>query len=446
MSALGPAAVAIAAERLGRVARGVARAPIRPLSGRVVSLHGPLLRAAMAGARQGGLCEIHGRGGAPLPAEVVGFDGPHALLCPFGDTAGLGAGAEVRPVDAALRLPVGRGLLGRVVDAFAAPLDGRGPIAGPLRRMPARGGAPAALERPLIDTPLPTGVRAIDGPLTLGRGQRMALLGPPGAGKSSLLAAIARGAEADAVVIGLVGERGREVREFLDRDLPREARGRTACFVSTSDRPAVERALCVQAATAAAEALRDEGLSVLLLIDSLTRTARALREIGLAAGEAPGRRGYPASVGAALSALMERAGRAQAGEITAVYSVLTEGDGEDDPIAEEVRSLSDGHVVLSADLAEAGHFPAIDVPRSLSRVMRAVTSDAHGGSAARLRARLAKWREIEMLVQIGEYEAGRDREADRAIEAHPRIMAFLRQGAERGGPLAAMPGLMRAAS
>lgn len=431
---------------LERLSCRMARAPLRPLSGQIVGLHGPVLRAVMAGPERGAVCRVMHRTREPILAEIIGFDGPHALLCPFGDTEGLASGAEVRPLGGTLTLPMGRGLLGRVVDAFGAPLDGAGPTEGPHRPMPARCRGLPALDRPLIEAPLPTGVRAIDGPLTLGRGQRVALLGPPGAGKSSLLAMIARGAQVDAIVIGLVGERGREVREFLDRDLPREARGRTVCVVATSDRPAVERALCAQAATAAAEALRDEGLSVLLLLDSLTRTARALRDIGLAAGEAPGRGGYPPSVQAALSVLIERAGRASLGEITGVYTVLTEGDGEDDPIAEEIRSLTDGHLVLSARLAEAGHFPAIDVVRSLSRVMPAVTSEGHREAAARLRARLAKWREIEMLVQIGEYEAGTDREADQAIEARPRIEHFLRQEGEAAAPLSELRGLMRRAA
>jgi type III secretion protein N (ATPase) len=289
------------------------------------------------------------------------------------------------------------------------------------------------MERPLIDTPLVTGIRAIDGLTTLGRGQRVGVFGPPGVGKSMLLAGIARQTEADVIVIGLVGERGREVREFVERDLPAEARTRVCVVAATSDRSPAERAICALSATAVAEGFRNEGLSVLLLVDSLTRTARAFREIGLAAGEPPTRRGYPASVYPMLPAIIERAGRHPKGDITAIYTVLLEGDGQVDPIAEEVKSLTDGHLMLRRALAEKGHFPALDPLGSLSRSMGAVVSARQSSAASLMRSRLAKYQDMELLLQVGEYVGGSDPEADVAIQAKSRIDQFLRQSVDERG-------------
>ncbi len=420
---------------------------IRPRAcfGKVIEVRGPILRAAFAGLHNGAICEVMRPGRARLLAEVIGVAEEIVTLSPFGSTDRIAAGDIVARSDEALSLPAGPALLGRVVDAFGQPLDGQPPADDAMRR-PIRCAVPGAMDRPLIATPLATGLRVIDGLMTLGRGQRVGIFGPPGAGKSTLLAAIARHTAADVIVIGLVGERGREVREFVERDLPQKSRSRIVVVAATSDRPAVERALCAHSATAVAESFRDAGKSVLLLIDSLTRTARALREIGLAAGEAPTRRGFPASVYPALPAIIERAGRTEAGDITALYTVLLEDDKQADPIAEEVKSLTDGHFMLSRNLAEKGHYPALDVLESLSRSMGAIVPQSHRNAAARLRALMAKHREIELLLQIGEYERGSDPEADAAIAAKDQIERFLCQQPGEAAPFeSTLAGMQRVA-
>jgi ATP synthase in type III secretion protein N len=419
---------------LTSVRDGIQHVTPRIRHGRLTQVRGPVLRAEFAGLTHGAICQIACGRTQPLLAEVIGIEGDDVILSPFGMVEGIAAGAVVTRSDSALTISIGAPLLGRVLDAFGAPLDGLGPLPADIAHYPIKGGVPAAMDRPLIDTPLPTGLRAIDATMTLGRGQRVGIFGPPGTGKSTLLAAIARHTAADVIVIGLVGERGREVREFVDRELPPEARRRVVVVVATSDRPAVERALCAHSATAVAEGFRDAGQSVLLLIDSLTRTARALREIGLAAGEAPTRRGFPASVYPALPAIIERAGRHVKGDITALYTVLLEGDKQADPIAEEVKSLTDGHFLLNRSLAEKGHYPALDVLESLSRSMTAIVPKEHRESAGRLRALLAKYRDIELLLQVGEYSGGGDPEADAAIAAKPEIDAFLRQSSDETLP------------
>ena len=402
-------------------------APVYVPTGRITGAVGTVIRAEMPHAAIGELCRLPLPDGGRLEAEVIGFDAGAVLLAPLGDLRGLPMDAEIVGTGRARRIEVGPGLRGRVVGADARPLDGRGPVAGPLVAAPLAGPPPDAMLRPVIREPFPVGVRAIDGLLTCARGQRVGLFGAAGGGKSTLLAQLVRGAPCEICVVALVGERGREVREFVEDVLGAEALARSVVVVATSDRPAVERAGAAHAATRIAEAFRDEGADVLLVIDSLTRFARAQREIGLSAGELPTRRGFPNSVFTALPGLLERAGLGATGAITAFYTVLVEGEADADPVAEEARSILDGHVVLSPALAARGHYPAIDVLASKSRLMPAVTGEAHRADAASLQAMMASAAEVEFLVQVGEYRAGSDALADRALARRAAIDAFLRQ-------------------
>ncbi len=418
--------------QLSQVAGLVRAAAPRPAHGRIVRAVGTVLRAVLPDARLGELCQLTDPGrAAPLLAEIVGLDGDEAILAPIGETAGLSAGAEVVPLGDVLRVPVGAGLLGRVLDGLGQPLDAATRGALPqCERRPCNVAPPAALERRLVDSVLPVGVRAIDALLTCGEGQRIGIYGEPGGGKSTLLASLVRGAQAEIVVVALVGERGREVRDFIERQLDAAARARTVLVVATSDRPAVERLKAAYTATTIAEAFRDEGRRVLLVMDSVTRFARALREIGLAAGEPPTRRGFPPSVMAELPRLMERAGPGANGSITAFYTVLVEGDGSGDPIAEETRGILDGHIVLSPKIAAAGQYPAIDMLASRSRVMDAIVDAEHRGQAAHVREMMHRYGEIEFLVQVGEYARGADARNDAALDGIGAIRDFLRQAAD----------------
>jgi type III secretion protein N (ATPase) len=393
--------------------------------GRVTEVLGTLVKATLVQARVGELCELRTRRKTALRAEVVGFRGNSAILTPFGSIAGLSGGTEVIATRRRFTVPVGTGLLGRVLDGFGNPVDGGGPLTG--REEAVDADPPAALLRRPITRVCETGVRLIDSLLTVGQGQRIGVIAPVGVGKTTLMGMLARGTRADVNVVALIGERGREVGEFLQRTLGPEGLKRSVLVVTTSDRPAVERVKCAQVATAIAEGFRRDGRNVLLLVDSITRYARALREIGLASGEAPTRRGFPPSVFAALPRLLERAGNDDHGTITAFYTLLIEGDEESDPIAEEVRSLLDGHLQLSRAQAQAHQFPAIDVLASLSRVMSAITPPKQQEAAARVRGWLAKYREIELLVQMGEYRQGADAEADEAIARMPALRKFLHQ-------------------
>jgi type III secretion protein N (ATPase) len=340
--------------------------------------------------------------------------------------AGLGPDDPVVATGGPLEVQGGPSLLGRVLDGLGRPLDGT-PLPAGLRSVPVDRAPPPALARQPVTRPLATGVRAIDAFTTLGIGQRMGLFAGSGVGKSSLLGAIARGTGADAVVVALVGERGREVGDFLEHALGERGRRRSIVVVATSDAPALERLRAVQVATAQAECLRDEGASVMLLVDSITRVARAQREVGLAAGEPPARRGYPPSVFALLPRLLERSGQADRGSITALYTVLVEGGDMDEPIADEVRGILDGHIVLERAIAARGHYPAIDITASLSRVMGNVVDERHARAARRVRALLAAYEEKRDLIALGAYVRGSVQLVDQAIEALPEIDELLCQ-------------------
>jgi len=423
-------------EGLDRLSQHVVGLDRRQPRGRVVRAIGTVVRAVLPDARLGELCKLHDRGRPePLLAEVIGLDGDEVILAPVGDMLGLSAGAEVEQTGDVLRVPVGDLLLGRIVDGLGRPLDAstRGPL-GLCARRSVHASPPPALDRSLVDRVLPLGVRAIDGLATCGEGQRIGIYGEPGGGKSTLLASLVRGAEVDAVVVALIGERGREVRDFIERQLDSDARGRTVFVVATSDRPAVERLKASYTATTIAEDFRDQGRRVLLVMDSVTRFARALREVGLAAGEPPTRRGFPPSVMAELPRLLERAGPAASGSITAFYTVLVEGDGTGDPVAEETRAILDGHIVLSPKLAAAGHYPAIDVLASRSRVMDSIADPLHRARAAHVRDVLHRYDELEFLVQVGEYKAGFDPRNDAALAGIDGVRGFLRQGATERSP------------
>lgn len=415
------------AEALPRLREAARAIDTRPVRGRVTRAVGTIIHAVVPGVRIGELCRLEdGRGGLSLEAEVVGLSEDTALLTPIGGIENLSSRAEVVPTGHMVEVPVGETLLGRIVDSRGQPLDGGGPFDGAPRRS-LRGNAPNPLQRQLIAQPMPLGVRVIDGMLTVGEGQRLGIYGEPGGGKSSLLAQIVKGTQAEICVIALIGERGREVREFVERHLGPEGMARSVLVVATSDRSAMERVQAAYAATAIAEHFRDAGKRVVLMMDSVTRFARALREIGLAAGEPPTRRGFPPSVFASLPGLMERAGPGEAGSITAFYTVLVEGDGSGDPIAEETRGILDGHIILSPSLAAAGHYPAVDVLTSRSRVMNAVAAPGHLKSAARIRELLARYAEAEFLVQVGEYKTGSDPLTDTAIARIGDLRGFLRQ-------------------
>ena len=419
----GPAEVA--AELIGSLqqARTVAE------RGRIVQAFGTTLRVSGLSARIGQQCIVRGSRGAALRAEVVGLSHGDAILVPLAGLHDVASDAQVEVIADAPLVPCGRALLGRVLDSFGAPLDGR-PLPRDCSWRPLHAQAPNPLKRLRVEQVFATGVRAIDAALTVGEGQRVGVFATAGGGKSTLMGMLARQASSDVNVIALVGERGREVREFLDDSLGAAGLARSVVVVATSDRPAMERLRAAQAATAIAEGFRAQGARVMLLMDSVTRYARALREVGLAIGEPAVRRGFPPSVFAELPRLFERAGNDEHGSITAFYAVLAEDEDGSDPVAEEVRSILDGHVVLSRDLAQAGHYPAVDVLASASRVFDRVVQPAHRAAALRLRALMAKHKEIRFLLQVGEYHSGCDLLADAAIERWPAIEALLRQRPE----------------
>jgi ATP synthase in type III secretion protein N len=409
--------------------KAIAETPSIIVRGRVLQVVGTIIRAAAPGARIGDLCILRNpEDGFEITAEVVGLQRDVAILTPLGDMQGLSTLTEVLPTGKPHMVPAGRDLLGRVLDGLGRPLDVavRGPLA-PETWVPVYRNAPDPLTRRLIDNVMPVGVRAIDGLLTCGEGQRLGIFAAAGGGKSTLLSMLVRGAAVDVTVMALIGERGREVREFVEQHLGAEGMAKSVVVCATSDRSSMERAKAAYVATAIAEWFRDQGMRVLFLMDSVTRFARAQREIGLAAGEPPTRRGFPPSVFATLPKLMERTGNNDLGSITAFYTVLVEGDDMAEPVADETRSILDGHIVLSRTLAAANHYPAIDVLASVSRVMSAVAAPEHRALAGKLRQLMAKYHEVELLVRIGEYKEGAEPLADEAVGKIERIRGFLRQ-------------------
>jgi ATP synthase in type III secretion protein N len=414
--------------------RALEQAPMFEQRGKLVSVIGTTLRVSGVTARIGENCEIIDPDtDFQIWAEVIGLAQGDAILTPLGDIRGLSAASEVILRSGMDRVPFGEQLLGRVFDARMQPLDALGAIRRTGDR-PIHGPSPNPMLRAPVDTVMETGVRAVDGLLTIGVGQRVGIFAAAGGGKSTLLAMLARQSKADAIVISLIGERGREVREFIEDTLGEEGLARAVVIVSTADRPAAERVRAAAVATAIAEGLRDEGKHVLLLMDSVTRYARALREIGLAAGEPAVRRGFPPSVFADLPRLFERAGTSDKGAITGIYTVLLE-DEEGDPVGEEVRSLLDGHIILSRKLGAKGHYPAIDILGSLSRLYPKLATSGQSSAASGLRAMMAKLEEIELIVQLGEYEPGRDALADRALDRADDINRYLRQGMDEPSSL-----------
>jgi len=417
---------------LAHCLRELRQSPPRPVRyGKVRTATGLVIEATGLGAAIGEMCTIRpdgpdDAGATPVEAEVIGIRGDAALLMPLGEATGLRAGSLVTRAARPDAVPVGDALLGRVIDAGGRPIDGKGPLMLSERR-PVRAEPPAPLERQLIDAPLKTGVRAIDSLLTFAKGQRVGIFAGSGVGKSTLLGSIAARSEADVNVIALIGERGREVREFVHDTLGEEGLRRSVVVAVTGDQAALARVKGALVATAIAEHFRDAGKDVLLMMDSVTRVAQAQREIGLAAGEPPTTRGYTPSVFALLPRLLERAGPGARGTITGLFTVLVDGGDMDEPVADAVRGILDGHVVLSRKLADSGHFPAIDVPASVSRVMPRVTTLAQQEAAREVRSLLSAYREVEPLVRVGAFEAGQDPLADRAVALQPQLSAFLRQ-------------------
>lgn len=393
--------------------------------GRVSEVIGLVVRSAGPNCRVGDLCFIDSLEG-PIPAEVVGFKGDDLLLMPLTEIQGVRSGCTVRSAESNLRVPVGTHLIGRILDGIGQPMDG-GPSIFSNETYPLQAAPPSALERNMISEAFPTGVRCIDGMLTIGEGQRVGIFAGSGVGKSTLLGMIARTGGAQVNVIALVGERGREVREFIENDLGPEGLARSVIVCATSDQSALQRIKAAFTATAIAEYFRDQGLKVMLMMDSVTRFCMAQREVGLAVGEPPSTKGYTPSVFAMLPKLMERAGNSNKGSITALYTVLVEGDDTNEPIADAARSILDGHIFLSRKLTGSGHYPPIDVMQSLSRTMPMVVSKPHLEASRKIREWIAAYRDIEDLVNIGAYKPGSKPTADIALSKWDAINGFLRQ-------------------
>ncbi len=411
---------------LGRYLRATQSLSTIRSYGRVVQVIGLAIEAEGLACEVGEICTVHTGNGRRLLTEVVGFRDGSTVLMPLGEMNGIRPGSVVAARGSPFAVRVGRGLLGRVLDGLGRPMDGRGPL-DCLERYAVSREPMDPLARTRIAEPLETRIRAIDSLLTCGKGQRVGIFAGSGVGKSTLLGMIARSAKADVNVIALIGERGREVQEFIDRDLGPEGLTRSVVVVSTSDHPALVRIRGAWVATAIAEYFRDQGLEVVFLMDSVSRVAMAQREVGLTIGEPPAAKGYTPSVFALLPRLMERTGNSATGTITAFYTVLVESDDMTEPVADACRSILDGHIVLTRELATENHFPPIDVLQSSSRVMPQVVSPEHLGAAGRLRETIATYRRARDLIEIGAYVRGSNPEVDHAVELLPRINAYLRQ-------------------
>ncbi|MBQ6975283.1 MAG: flagellar protein export ATPase FliI [Selenomonadaceae bacterium] len=398
------------------------------LTGKVTQVVGLVIETQGPTVSVGELCYIYPKkaDSPPIPAEVVGFRQGRVMLMPVGEMHGVGPGCEVVAAQKMLQVKVGDELLGRVLDGLGNPMDGKGPLLTKIE-YPLQAPPPPPLTRPRINQSLYVGVRAIDGLMTLGDGQRIGIMAGSGVGKSTLLSMIARNTEADISVIALIGERGREVRDFIERDLGEEGLKRAVVVVATSDQPALVRIKGAMTATAIAEYFRDKGHKVIFMMDSVTRFAMAQREVGLTIGEPPATRGYTPSVFALLPRLLERAGTSDEGSITGIYTVLVDGDDMNEPIADAVRSILDGHIVLSRSIAAQNHFPAIDVLASVSRVMNEVVSKEHLSAAQNMRALMAVYKDAEDLIHIGAYVKGSSKRIDAAVQKIDAINAFLCQ-------------------
>ncbi len=403
--------------------------PIR-VNGKVSQVIGLTVESMGPNVKIGEICNIYPEySPAPVPAEVVGFKDNKVLLMPLGELGAIGPGCDVVATGKPLTVRVGMELLGQVLDGTGKLMNG-GQLSNAMVEYPVDNQPPNPLSRPRICEPLSVGVRAIDGLLTVGKGQRIGIFAGSGVGKSTLLSMIARNTEADVSVIGLIGERGREVADFIERDLGKEGLKRSVVVVATSDQPALIRIKGALLTTAIAEYFRDQGLNVMMMMDSVTRFAMAQREVGLAIGEPPTTKGYTPSVFALLPRLLERAGTSDKGSITAFYTVLVEGDDMNDPIADSTRGILDGHIVLSRRIAHTGHYPAIDVLASVSRVMKEIVTPEHYAAANELKRLLAVYRDAEDLINIGAYKSGANRDIDQAIRYKDAIMRYTGQGIE----------------
>ncbi len=417
-------------DHFDKVLGGIEELELTTVNGRITEIVGMLIKAIVPQVKIGDVCLVK-REGDPLRTVVVGFTREEVILSPLGEMDGVGPSSEVIPTQLPLNIKVGPKLLGRVLNGLGEPIDTdtKGPLevteSYPIIQDP-----PDPLKRKRISEPISVGIRAIDGILTTGLGQRVGIFAAAGGGKSTTLGMIARNAVADVNVISLIGERGRELRDFIEKDLGPEGLAKSVVIVSTSDQPSQVRLNAAYVGTAIAEYFRDQGKSVILMMDSVTRFARALREVGLAAGEPPARAGYTPSVFSTLPKLLERTGNSDVGSITAFYTILVAGDDMNEPVADEVRSILDGHIILSADLAQKYHYPAIDVLASKSRVMNSIVPEEHLMLVSKLLQVVASYKKNELLIKIGEYKRGADKEGDFAIDHIDKVNSFLKQAVE----------------